>query len=153
MKRLIPKSRFSRRPTTVDSVKHRIKISGTDKTNIPLLSRCQNAWENLSDFRATRLRNFRYVFGDKIEVTNNAFKITLPNRNAVKATDSVPNERKSNEEKILDLIAQNDYVVRSDVDQLLDVSQTTASRILKRMVTDGLIYQDGSGRKTKYRKG
>ena len=88
----------------------------------------------------------------KIEVTNNAFKITLPNRNAVKATDSVPNERKSNEEKILDLIAQNGYVVRSDVDQLLDVSQTTASRILKRMVTDGLIYQDGSGRKTKYRK-
>lgn len=65
MKRLIPKSRFSRRPTTVDSVKHRVKISGTDKTNIPLLSRCQNAWENLSDFRATRLRNFRYVFGDQ----------------------------------------------------------------------------------------
>lgn len=91
--------------------------------------------------------------GPKIEVTNNAFKITLPNRNAVKATDSVPNERKSNEEKILDLIAQNGYVVRSDVDQLLDVSQTTASRILKRMVTDGLIYQDGRGRKTKYRKG
>ena len=51
------------------------------------------------------------------------------------------------------MIGQNGYVVRSDVDQLLDVSQTTASRILKRMVTDGLIYQDGSGRKTKYRKG
>ena len=89
----------------------------------------------------------------KIEVTNNAFKITLPNRNAAKAMDTVSNERKSNEEKILDLIAQNGYVVRSDVDQLLDVSQTTASRILKRMVTNGLIYQDGSGRKTKYRKG
>ena len=89
----------------------------------------------------------------KIEVTNNAFKITLPNRNAAKAMDTVSNERKSNEEKILDLIAQNGYVVRSDVDQLLDVSQTTASRILKRMVTNGLIYQDGRGRKTKYRKG
>ena len=47
----------------------------------------------------------------KIEVTNNAFKITLPNRNAVKATDSVPNERKSNEEKIMDLIAQNGSTV------------------------------------------
>lgn len=65
MKRLIPKSRFSGRPTTADSVRHRIKISGTDKTNIPLITRCQNAWENLSDFRATRLRNFRYVFGDQ----------------------------------------------------------------------------------------
>ena len=61
------------------------------------------------------------------------------------------NERKSNEEKILDLIVQNGHVVRSDVDQLLDVSQTTSSRILKRMVAEGLIYQDGSGRKTKYK--
>ena len=66
--------------------------------------------------------------------------------------DAVSNERKSSEEKILDLIAKNGYVVRRDVDQVLDVSQTTASRILKRMVTDGLIYQDGSGRKTKYKK-
>lgn len=42
----------------------------------------------------------------KIEVTNNAFKITLPNRNAAKAMDTVSNEGKSNEEKILDLIAK-----------------------------------------------
>lgn len=88
----------------------------------------------------------------KIEVTNNAFKITLPNRNAARIADTVSNERKSNEERVLDLIAQNGHVVRSDVDQLLDVSQTTASRILKRMVAEGLIYQDGSGRKTKYKK-
>lgn len=87
-----------------------------------------------------------------IEVTNNAFKITLPNRNAAKTMDIMSNERKSNEERILNLIAQNGYVVRSDVDQLLDVSQTTASRILKRMLTDGLIYQVGRGRKTKYKK-
>lgn len=33
-----------------------------------------------------------------------------------------------------------------------EISQTTASRILKRMVADSLIYQDGSGRKTKYKK-
>jgi ATP-dependent DNA helicase RecG len=88
----------------------------------------------------------------KIEVTNNAFKITLPNRNAAKEADIVSNEHKSNEERILDLIAKNGHVVRSDVDQLLDVSQTTASRILKRMVVGGLIYQDGSGKKTKYKK-
>ncbi len=91
----------------------------------------------------------RHRVEPKIEVTNNAFKITLPNRNAVKATDSVPNERKSNEEKILDLIAQNGYVVRSDVDQLLDVSQTTASRILK---THGYRRLDLSGRKRQKNK-
>lgn len=88
----------------------------------------------------------------KIEVTNNAFKITLPNRNAARKVDTVSNAGKSNEDMILNLIAQNGHVVRSDVDQLLDVSQTTASRILKRMVAEGLIYQDGRGRKTKYKK-
>lgn len=88
----------------------------------------------------------------KIEVTNNAFKITLPNRNVARKADTVSNACKSNEDMILNLIAQNGHVVRSDVDQLLDVSQTTASRILKRMVEEGLIYQDGRGRKTKYKK-
>lgn len=88
----------------------------------------------------------------KIEVTSNAFKITLPNRNTSNSANSVCNERKSNEEKILDSIEKKGYIVRSDVDRLLSISQTTASRILKRMVTNGLVYQDGSGRKTKYRK-
>ncbi len=46
----------------------------------------------------------------------------------------------------------HDYVVRSDVDVLLKVSQATANRLLKRMVAEGLLYQDSSGRNTKYRK-
>ena len=47
---------------------------------------------------------------------------------------------------------QYGYIVRGDVDLLLGVSQATSNRILKRMVTDGLLYRDGSGRKTKYKK-
>ena len=89
----------------------------------------------------------------KIEVSSNAFKITLPNRNASANTAETPaGAPKSNEKLILDFITSNGYIVRSDVDQLLDVSQATANRILKRMVAEGLIYQDGNGRKTKYRR-
>lgn len=88
----------------------------------------------------------------RIEVTSNAFKITLPNRNEARTADTVPGESKSNEERILDLIAQKGQVARGDVDQLLDVSQTTSSRILKRMAAEGLIYQEGSGKKTRYKK-
>lgn len=88
----------------------------------------------------------------RIEVTSNAFKITLPNRNEGRIEDTVPGESKSNEERILDLIAQKGQVARGDVDQLLDVSQTTSSRILKRMAAEGMIYQEGSGKKTKYKK-
>lgn len=65
MKRLIPKSHFQNRPSNADSIKARIRQAGTSKTNLPLLMRCQQAWENLSDFRKRRLRNFRYVFGDQ----------------------------------------------------------------------------------------
>ena len=89
----------------------------------------------------------------KIEVTHNAFKITLPNRNAVEKKISVVSvARRNNEQQIMEFIEKNGFIVRSDVDSLLGVSQSTASRILKRMVVDGLLYQDGVGRNTKFLK-
>ena len=89
----------------------------------------------------------------KIEVSSNAFKITLSNRNAgTNHTQTPVGTLKSEEKRILDFIGSNGHIVRSDVDQLLDVSQATANRILKHMVAEGLIYQDGNGRKTKYRR-
>lgn len=66
MKRLIPKSRFRNRDTTADSVGYRMRVSSDKgKTNIPLLDRCRSCWMNLDEFRRTRLRNLRYVFGDQ----------------------------------------------------------------------------------------
>lgn len=89
----------------------------------------------------------------KIEVSSNAFKITLPNRNTgANHTQTPVGTLKSEEKRILDFIGSHGHIVRSDVDQLLEVSQATANRILKRMVAEGLIYQDGNGRKTKYRR-
>ena len=89
----------------------------------------------------------------KIEVSSNAFKITLPNRNAgANHTETLIGTVKSDEKRILDFIGSHGHIVRRDVDQLLDVSQATANRILKHMVAKGLIYQDGNGRKTKYRR-
>ena len=89
----------------------------------------------------------------KIEVSSNAFKITLPNRNAgANHTETLVGTVKGDEKRILDFIGSHGHIVRSDVDQLLEVSQATANRVLKRMVAEGLIYQDGNGRKTKYRR-
>jgi ATP-dependent DNA helicase RecG len=85
----------------------------------------------------------------KIEATNNAFKITLPNRNAEPALVSMP---EGPEGKILAYLSDHDSLVRSDVDTLLGISQSTANRILKHMVIDGLIYKEGNGRRTVYRK-
>lgn len=89
----------------------------------------------------------------KIEVSSNAFKITLPNRNSgANHAETLLGTVKGDEKRILDFIGSNGHIVRSDVDRLLEVSQATANRILKRMVAEGLIYQDGNGRKTKYRR-
>ena len=82
-----------------------------------------------------------------VEVTNNAFKITLPNRNA-SAENSVTS---GPEQTILQYLQNHDYITRPEVDALLAVSQSTSSRILKRMLQEGHIAQDGIGRKTKYR--
>jgi len=89
----------------------------------------------------------------KIEVTHNAFKITLPNRNAFGKVNAVTSDiPKMGEDLILDFIEKTGYIVRNDVDKLLDVSQSTSSRILKQMINDDLIYQEGKGKQAKYRK-
>lgn len=90
-----------------------------------------------------------------IEVTGNAFKITLPNRNAsVKEHEKADiHDVPDNEEKIiLSYVESNGRIARSDVDLLLDVSQATSNRILKRMVAAGMLYQEGRGKRTIYVK-
>lgn len=86
----------------------------------------------------------------KVEVTANAFKITLPNRNA-ESNASAANAGKSYETRILEFVKTNGQAVRSDIDALLGVSQATSSRILKQMLNSGLIYQEGKGRTTRYK--
>lgn len=89
----------------------------------------------------------------KIEATNNAFKITLPNQNHASATmQSAFQTKLPHEEQILRFVSQNGHIVRSEADALLDTSPSTSNRILKQMVTKGFLYQVGTGRKTKYTK-
>mgnify|MGYP002610153447 FL=1 len=87
----------------------------------------------------------------KIEVTPHAFKVTLPNCNAA-AKEPAADLPQTNEEKILDVLAQAGAITRSEVDTLLNVSQSTANRILKRMVREGMLVQEGRGRMTRYQK-
>ncbi len=83
----------------------------------------------------------------KIEVTPGAFKVILPNRNAVSATD---NRIGDQERLILSCLEQKKSIVRSDVDSLLGCSQATSSRLLKQMSEKRLIVQRGRGKNTRY---
>lgn len=80
-----------------------------------------------------------------IEVSDNAFKITLPNLNynsTVKMNDE--------EKNVIDLIKLKGSVTRPDIDKLLGVSQATSVRLLKRLCEKGLIKRTGSGKNSKY---
>ena len=88
-----------------------------------------------------------------IEVTNNAFKITLPNLTSVVKENLIEvDSDKTNDELILDFIKINGSIVRKDVEKLLSVSQATSVRLLKDMVSKGLIKQIGNGKSIKYIK-
>ena len=94
----------------------------------------------------------------KILTTNNAFKIILPNVNAVPKAAEAPEEIKktvasasdSSEEKILQFLTEHQAITRKEAQALLDVSQSTAGRILKAMVDSCQIKQFGGSRTTRY---
>lgn len=88
----------------------------------------------------------------KIEATQNAFKITLPNLNYSTSTSTICELLTDEEERVLAYIATREYIVRSEIDELLGISQSTSNRILKKMVRKDLIDQDGIGKNTKYVK-
>lgn len=88
----------------------------------------------------------------KIEVTNNAFKITLPNLNFETNDPSTQEPLSVEEESILNYLTDHEFIVRAEVDKLLGVSQSTSNRILKKMVDKHILAQNGTGKNTKYMK-
>ena len=101
----------------------------------------------------------------QIETTKNAFKITLPNINAKHETEGTPaflaeqstyfaaKGRKPfsrEEEKVLEYTRLHGTVTRSDVIRLLEVSTSTAARVIKKLVNGGLLKQCGKAKNTYY---
>jgi ATP-dependent DNA helicase RecG len=93
------------------------------------------------------IRNYaEYAAKPQIEVSDNVFKITLPNTNEI-TEKAMLND---NESAVIALFKSNDSVVRKDVEKILSVSQTMAIRVLKGLVNKGEIRAVGSGKNTRY---
>ena len=94
----------------------------------------------------------------KIETSDNAFKIILPNINYVapesltkSAVTSVEkNSGNSSEQIIIEYLQENITITRADVEKMLEIGTATAYRILKRMLENGVLIQSGKGKNTKY---
>ena len=86
-----------------------------------------------------------------IEISDNAFKITLPNLNFNHKNNS---ESDSNftlrEQKIINYLKENNYITRSVVQNIIDCSQTTAITTLNKLVKKSTLKKEGNGGKTRY---
>lgn len=99
-----------------------------------------------------------------IETTKNAFKIILPNINAKYETENATVKTKSGtpvtvhtekklsdeEEKILEYARKHGAITRNDVIGLLEVSASTAARVIRKMVKTNLLEKKGKARNTHY---
>lgn len=96
-----------------------------------------------------------------ISTTNNTFKITLPNINAKYETDAVSASSESDlpvpgqnsdvtEQQILDYVQENGSITRSEAENLLSLSQSAASRLIRKMVKTGLLLTQGKARNIRY---
>lgn len=100
----------------------------------------------------TGMKKIRNAYKDAkvqpiVENSNNAFKIVLPNLNVKSVPDRTISE---NEAVIISIAEEKGEITRADVENKLGVSTSTASRLLRRMVNDGLLSQNGVARSTKY---
>ena len=86
------------------------------------------------------------VIKPQIELSDNAFKIVLPNRNITLPVHDV----NDSEKVILKLVDKKKVIGRKDVEEALAISQTMAGRIIKQLVDKNILVSVGGGRNRRY---
>ena len=89
-----------------------------------------------------------YGIEPNIEISDNAFKITLPNTNTTVA--NIKHELTENEQGVLAVLKQG-IKSRPEIQKALGFSQTTAIVTISNLIDKGLIVKVGNGNKTKYK--
>ena len=84
-----------------------------------------------------------------IELSDNAFKITLPNTNFHNAANAKP-ELSDREKRVMALIKSKGSITRKDVEQALGISQATAIILLRELTEKNLLKKIGQGKNLKY---
>lgn len=86
-----------------------------------------------------------------IEVTNNAFKVVLPNTFVKTRPNVIPEKNKTSTDLLLEYLKEYDSINRADIETLLGVSRSTANRLIRQLLEEGILVQDGKGRNTRYK--
>jgi ATP-dependent DNA helicase RecG len=91
-----------------------------------------------------------YPESPRIDITDNAFKITLPNNQLSNPPDKISAEFNDNEHKILNMLHSRKLIKRKDVETELSISQPMAINLLKKLLNKSAIEKVGQGKNTQY---
>jgi len=99
----------------------------------------------MNEYNDTKLKPF-------IELSENVFKIVLPNKNYVETIEYEIHEFKNSpqEEMIFNYLKENVSITRADVEKTLNVGTTRAKQIINSLLEADIISKEGSGRSTHY---
>lgn len=138
-------------------------VSGIDLEDIMMgISVCRN--QNLANvfYRlqlieayGTGIRKILNAYHDvkqkpEIQHTQNAFKIILPNRNQSLERKEEYEVLSKTEQQIIELMKKNGKLSRKEIETKLELSTSTALRLLKKLTEKNLVVQNREGRKVNY---
>lgn len=89
----------------------------------------------------------------QIEVSDNAFKMILPNLNVYTEPRKTELKNSGNSQRksvVIALAKEQGTFTRKDLEKRLGISQTSCGRLIKQMMESGEIIQVGKGRNTQY---
>lgn len=138
-------------------------VSGIDLEDIMMgISVCRNQnlanvfyWLQLIEAYGTGIRKILNAYHDvkqkpEIQHTQNAFKIILPNRNQSLERKEEYEVLSKTEQQIIELMKQNGKLSRKEIETKLELSTSTALRLLKKLTEKNLVVQNREGRKVNY---
>jgi ATP-dependent DNA helicase RecG len=86
------------------------------------------------------------------QVTEKVFKVTLPRLNSGRTSEPhSPAAPQTAEEMILAHLATKELIARQEVERITGTSSSSAARMLKRMVQNGMLIKIGEGKNTRYK--
>ncbi|MBQ8037568.1 MAG: hypothetical protein IJ268_11295 [Proteobacteria bacterium] len=91
----------------------------------------------------------------KIDISSNAFKISLPNLHFRQPSANLPDAEETEclTERILALFQNKEALSRKEIESMLDISQTSAINALRALLDQGRIIRRGMGKNTRYVRG
>ena len=92
-----------------------------------------------------------YNVKPKIEISSNAFKITLPNTLKEKSISKLEKNLSDKEYLIVNMLKENEYIKRTDIEKNLSISSSMAIKLLRNMVDNSVIEKIGKGKNVIYR--